>query len=185
MSTKFSKRQSGNYIELTYNSDIESLKYNSSTLCSNEAEVDALIQKINAVESCISEEISKQNLPFKTPFVILTYMNVLSSVSLGIEVRSKLSNEELAEKFVSGYKKMYDEAYSFCLKTIDLYDNGGKNESYTKYWRDYDKHNELVKKFKFELRTFKDSDFTVNLESINQAVKKMLDELIDKNKNNG
>lgn len=179
MNTTFSQKPSGKYIELTYNSNIEkldmSLKFNSSVLCSEQEDADKLIQKIRDLETLISQKTSKENLPFQTPIIILTFMNAIDSIASGLDVRSSLSNEELADRFVNGYKKLYDEAYLFCCKIIKMYDDGEKNESYTKHWRDYDKHNELVSKFKFNLRTFTDSDFKNNLQSLADSAKKLAD----------
>jgi hypothetical protein len=185
MSTVYTKTNTGKYIEVSYSPDIQNLSfkhvYNSKQLCSSEEDADNLIYKLKELEASISLELVNRNLPFKAQLIILTYLNVIDSICSGLDIRSKLSNEELTDIFIRGYQKKYDEALAFCNKTIALYENGGKNESYTKHWRDYDKHNELVEEFQFELKKFGDSDFYINLEKLKKGAENLLELLMKEN----
>ena len=186
MSTVYTKTNTEKYVEVRYSPDIKNLSfkhvYNSTQPCLSEADADNLISKLKELEASISLELVNRNLPFKAQLIILTYLNVIDSICSGLDIRSKLSNEELTDIFIRGYQKKYDEALAFCNKTVAMYENGGKNESYTKHWRDYDKHNELVEEFQFDLKTFGDSDFHINLEKIKNQAEELL-ELLKKENN--
>ena len=186
MSTTYTKKEEGKYIKVTYIPDIENLsfnhKYKSEQLCLSDADADNLISKTKELETSIASEIVKRSLPFKSQLIILTYLNIIDSICSGLDVRSKMTNEELTDLFVNGYQKRYDEALAFCNKTIAMYEESGKNESFTKHWRDYEKHNELVEEYQFDLRKFKDSDFKINLDTIRKQAEDLL-ELLRKENN--
>lgn len=177
METTFERKQSGKHKEITYVTKLNNLthihKYKSSVLCSNEKDVDTLIEKVRGLEESISKKIAKEGYPFKTELIIITYFNVIDSIASGIDIRSKMSNEELADRFVGGYKKMYDEAYLFCCDTIRMYDGGEHKETYTKHWKTYDKHNEFVDEYMFNLRKFKDGDFSINLDTLSKKASEL------------
>lgn len=190
MNTSFTKSQTGKYVDVTYNTHIPNLfmnlRYNAHQSCLSDEDADKFIAKVQEMEKTIAEEMAKQNFSYKVELIILTYMPLIESVSSGFDVRSKLSTQELAKLIVNGYNKKYVEALSFCTDTIKMFDETGKAEGYPKNYKIYDRHNELVEEFQFDLRKIKDSDFDVNLETLNQAASKMLDELIKLNesKNN-
>lgn len=187
MNTSFTKKQLDKYIEVAYVTNVGKLptrcEFNQTQWCLSDQNADKLIDKIKALEITISKEVSEMP-QLKTELIILTYLPVISSIADGLDVRSKLSNEELAENFVSGYLKRYNEAVEFCNKVKVLYEADGKNESYTKYWRDYDKNNELVDEFRLNFKKYGDSDFQINLESMNKKAQELLDELFKENKSN-
>ena len=182
---EFVKQESGKYIEVTYNSLLPKIStkhsFNSSQLYSSEEEADLFIIKAKEIHSLMSDYIIKEKLPFKVDLVMLIYFPVIDSISSGLDIRSKMSSEEIAVLFVNGYKKKYNEALEFCNSVIKRYVDGAYMESYTKHWRDYDKHNELVDEFQLDLRKFEDSDFKINLEILNKKASELIDMLFKKN----
>lgn len=185
MNTSFKKEQLEKYVEVTYQTKIDNLpfrlKHNSSQYCLNESEADNFIDKIKTLEKTISEELSKRNLAYKTEFIILTYMQVIESIANGFDIRKNMSDEELAFAFVNGYHKKYQEALSFCNGIIEMYEKGAKDETFTKHWRDYGKHNELVDEYNLNVRKFKDTDFKTNLETLNKSADELLNMLKELN----
>jgi len=182
--TTYTKEKIEKYTEVTYIPDIEitfNQKYKSKQWCLSDSDADKFISKTKQLEALISSEIVNRNLGFKPQLIMLTWLPIIDSICSGLDVRSKMSNEELINLFINVYQKKYNEAFSFCKETIAMYEESGKNESYTKHWRDYGKHNELVDEYQFDLRKFKDSDFAINLEKIKKDAQELLDLLIKEN----
>lgn len=175
--TTITKEKDGKYIKVRYNSNIEDLsyklKYNASQSCLNDNEANNLIQKVELLELLIDEEQIKIGT-YKTPLIILTYLPLIESVSSGLDIRSKLTNNELAKMITEGYHKKYTDAINFCNNTIVMFDRIGKSEGYSAKYKDYDKHNELVKEFQLELRTFKMDDFDISFKTMNYDLDEIL-----------
>lgn len=85
------------------------------------------------------------------------------------------TEKEMVDRFVSSYDKKYKESLDFCMKMKqDALNNS--NESYNKNWRNYDKSDELVKKYQFNSDLLISSDdFHINLEYLSSKVQEMLD----------
>jgi len=182
--TTYTKEKIKNYIEVTYIPDIEmtfNQKYKTKQWCLSDSDANKFISKTKELEALISYEIVNRNLGFKPQLIIITWLPIIESICSGLDVRSKMSNKELTDLFIDVYQKKYNEAFSFCGKIITMYEESGKNESYTKHWRDYSKHNELVEEYQFDLRKFEDSDFAINLEKINKDAQELLDLLLKEN----
>jgi hypothetical protein len=190
MKDQFSKEvvnsTSRSYISVTFKptTNISSvrLKMNANQWCSDEKSADAFIEKFLAIKIFLHKLKAVKKFPYNIELMLLTYMQVIESISSGIDVRSKLNNGEIANLILDGYEKKFSEANQFCQNTIKIYEDGGKDETYTKHWKDYDKHNELVDEYQFDLRKFKDGDFKTNLESIKNSANELLEMLIAENK---
>lgn len=187
MKKQFTKEATkGTSISVTFfpKSDILSqrLKMNSNQWCLDEQDAEKFIDKTILLHNSITKELANRNLQYNTELVLITYLHVIEAISSGFDIRNKMSNEEIANHIIDGYHKKFTEALQFCEKTIKMYDDGEKNESYPKHWKDYDKHNELVDEYQFGLKKFKDTDFKNNLEEINKKASEFLQQLIEINK---
>ena len=99
MESKFTKKETSKYIEVTYNSTTAlksyRLKYNASLSCSNNDEADIYIKRAENIEKEIIKVIAEKNSSFDVNLIMITYMQVIDSISSGFDIRSKLSDEEL------------------------------------------------------------------------------------------
>ena len=83
--------------------------------------------------------------------------------------------------------KTYNEALAFCSETLEHVEkvNNDEKETYTKDWKRYEKHNDLVKEYKLDIKLIKDGDFKINLASLAKATSEALDwlnKLIDEDR---
>lgn len=180
MRTQFTKKaeDKDKYIRVTYHptSEVKSmkLKMNSTQYCLSDADAEVFIDKTIELKKAIENELTIKNLPYNIDLLILVYLQVIEFISTGSDIRSKLTNEQIAENMVEGYRRKFTESLQFCEKTIKMFEDGECNESYTKHWKDYDKHNELVDEYMFDLRKFKDGDFQTSLDSMNKKASELL-----------
>lgn len=188
METKFTKKDSGKYIEVTYNSTTAlksyRLKYNTSLPCSNNEEADIYIKRAENIEKEILKVIADKKSSFDVNLIMITYMQVIESISSGLDVRSKLSDEELAIRFYDGYETRHNEAVAFCKRIRDMYEGGEHKETYTKHYKDYDKYNELIDEYHLDFKKLGDSDFTINLETLSKKTSDLLEMLKEMNADN-
>lgn len=187
MKERFTKEATASHsISVTYHPkvDIKSqrLIMNANQWCLNESDAEKFIDKAISIYESIDMEMVNRNIPYSVELVFLTYLHVIESISSGFDIRSKMSNDEIVSHIIDGYHKKFTEALQFCEKTFKMYDDGEKNESYTKHWKDYDKHNELVDEYQFNLKKFKDNDFKNNLEEMSKKAGELLQNLIDMHK---
>lgn len=185
MKNQFTQYTKDKYTIVTFNPNTiitsTKLKLNAEHWCITEKDANLFIDKVVCLEKIISNIIYEKKLPYNVELILLTYMKAIESISSGFDIRSKLSNEELALIIFEGYKKEYIKAINFCEKIIKVYNEKQKYDTYTKHWRDYDKHNELVNEYQLNYRTFKDNDFEINLSSLLNSANNFLTELINKN----
>ena len=189
MKTTFDREIKGEYIYLTYNPKIEglssSLDYNATQLFTKEEDINKFVDTVLKLELLIDRELVKNKYSYNRRLIILTYMNAIESISSGLDVRSKLSLSEIAERFVSGYNDKYKEALAFCSETLEHVQKVNDDETYTKDWKRYDKHNDLVKEYKLNHKLIKDEDFKINLAYLAKVTSEALDffnKMIDESK---
>lgn len=178
LETTLTKEQNGKYVNVTYNHNLDkvsfNLKYNATQCCLSETDADTFIERTKQIEAIVEQNNVSQGSIYKTPLIILKYLPVIESISSGIDVRSKMSDESVAKMVFDSYVKKYSEAQTFCNETINMFESTGKKEGYGKRYKDYDKHNELVSEFQLGLRTFKMDDFDTGFHTMNKSLDEIL-----------
>jgi hypothetical protein len=108
-----------------------------------------------------SKLIDNKGYQFNPDMVLLRYLPLIDSYSSGIDIRSKLKPEELADNIVSHYNEKYTEAYEFCSETLKFVEENKDDEeiSYMKDWKRYDKHNSLIREFYLDFKNITSDDF--------------------------
>lgn len=186
VNTSFTKTPADKYLEVSYNTDIGkvclTLEYRATQALTNEENANVFIERAKILENLVLQELIARKLPYKTELIMLTFMDAVESISSGIDVRSKMKNDELAVMFVMGYEKKYNETLTFCNDTIKMFEETGRKESYMKRCKIYDSHNEFVDEFQFNIRKFGMSDFEVSLDTFYNAADNLLQSLIEKQK---
>lgn len=188
METKFTKKPTEKYIEVTYVTNVENLchrlKYNATQPESTEERADNYIAKVHAIEPLVEAENAKRGSICKPELIMLTYLPMINSIASGIDVRSKMSNQEIAEVIVDSYYNRYNNAIGFCKQIMEMYDGGERKEGYTKHWKDYDKYNELIEEYQLEqFNKLTDDSFDISLSSLSKQADAFLKTLIEINKN--
>lgn len=133
---------------------------------------------VREFEEKIQLELKNKGLAIDYRLIITHYLEVIESISSGLDARSKMSKQELAEMFVSSYNSKRNEAIKFCQDTLEFFEENGKKDSYAKHWKRYDKHNKNINKFMLDMRLLTDKDFSLNLDAIRAGAKELLEELI-------
>ena len=188
METKSTKTPTDKYIEVTYITGIEKpcmrLRFNATQPESTEEGADNYIAKVHAIEPLVEAENDKRGSICKPELIMLTYLPMINSIASGIDVRSKKSNQEIAEVIVDSYYNRYNNAINFCKQIMEMYDAGARKEGYGKHWRDYDKYNELIEEYQLEqFNKLTMDSFEINLSSLAKKADALLQALIEKNEN--
>lgn len=173
---KFKKNISGKYTEVSIIHDIKGISsLVGNVYCISDEDADKLINKVNEMNKLINIYLLDNGMQYESLLIILEYFSIIDNIVNGFDIRSKWSVQEMVDRFVSSYDKKYKESLDFCMKMKqDALDNS--NESYNKNWRNYDKSNELVKKYQFNSDLLISSDdFHINLEYLSSKVQEMLD----------
>lgn len=172
----FEKGVNGKYSTLSIKHGIDklpsNLDFNSNVYCINDTEADKLINYSNELNKHIHDTLKVKELSFNPMLILLTYFQAIDSIASGLDVRSNISFSDLAERFVDGYEKSYNEALEFCQKT-KKHASENLNESYMKNWKNYDRANELVKLYQL------DESLLINYDDFNISLKKLLNSGID------
>lgn len=186
MESKFTKKQGDKYLEVTYNHGLElkshRLKFNASQYCTNETDAEVFIKRAESIEKELDKVLLENKSYHNAGRIMLMYMQAIEAIASGIEIRSKLKDDELARRFFEGYNTKHLEAVAFCEKTMEMYNAGGKDEGYSTHWRDYDKLNELIDEYNLGFKKLSMDDFKVSFSSMNDNMSDILQKLIDLNK---
>lgn len=166
----------GNYIQIDYVTNIEiPSTYNKYVWCINVKMARLFINKVKEIETHVKQILIKECFNYDFRLIMTLHLNAIESISSGIDIRSNMSSEDLANRFVYGYDKRYKEAFKICNETIDYVDKIGKFHSYMKDWRRYEKHNNLVNEFKLPCKKLNIQDFLVDeLKSIENSLDNIL-----------
>lgn len=180
---KFEKKQNDDkYVVVTYvhnNNKISSnLKLNAEQWCFSDADADKYIKTATQLEKLIVEELYKRKLNYNSTLIMLRYMQTIENISSGFDIRSNTPLNDLAERFVNSYDEKYNESVKFCAETLEMVRNATDEDTYTKNWKRYDKHNELISEYMLDMKPVKDTDFKINLDSILKSASDLLEELI-------
>lgn len=183
-SFKFSRKLS-KYIQVDYITGLDyvPIGYHKYAWCLDKKRARDFIQCFREIETHVKEIIDDKKLGFDYRIIMYKFLSAIDSISTGLDIRSSLSNLELADRFVSSYENSYKEAFVFCRDTLEHVEFEGKFDSYMKDWKRHDKHNELVREYNLPLKSLNLEDFRVDhLKNALEAVE-ALNKLIDERKN--
>lgn len=185
METSFKVSKKTKYFQIDYVTGLDNVPshYHKYVWCLSKKDARAFIQRVIEIETNIKQILVKDGLPYDYRLIMCLHLNAIENISCGLDIRSKMSNLELADRFVYGYDHRYKEAYTFCKDTLDHVETTGKFDSYMKDWKRHDKHNELVREFNLPLKRLELEDFHVDhVKNMGEALD-MLHKLIDEQKN--
>lgn len=186
MTSKFTQKEEGKYIDVTYNHGLElkchKLKFNASQYCINETHASDFIKRAENIEAEINKILTDKKSSYNVNLIMLTFMQAIESISSGIDVRSKISDAELALRFYDGYNVKHKEASLFCEKIREMYESGEKNEGYSKHWRDYNQYNELIDEYHLDFKKLGLDDFKISFTSMSAKADDILQMFKDLNK---
>lgn len=178
METSFKvSRKLGKYIQVDYVTGLEYIpsRYHKYVWCLDKKHARTFIQRVNEIETHVKEYLANQKMSYDFRLIMCLFLNTIDNIATGLDIRSKMSSLELAERFVFTYDVKYKEAYKFCEDTLNHVETEGKYESYMKDWRRYDQHNDLQKEFLLPLKKLSLEDFRVNeLKNIESSLDEML-----------
>lgn len=184
METKFKISRYKEYIDIKYVTPIKlHMSATDSVFVSSAKEGRKLIQMIRDLENRIRTILNEREIDLDYRLIIVKHFRAIDSIASGIDIRSHMSIEELAERFVDGYKFKYDQVITECEDIFDEFNKVKGNSSYGKNWRVYDKFNDLVGEYKLDYPLIKSSDFEDDeLRNMSKLASEALDALIKKRK---
>ena len=160
METSFKIKKSGKFIDIQY---ITGIKIPMSTydnvLVSSAKEGRKLINFIRNFEDGVRKCLVKEGIDLDYRLIIVKHLGAVDSISSGFDIRSKMSIEELSERFVFGFKRIYDTMLDDVEETFKLFNEVKNNSSYTKNWKRYDKYNEYVRDYDLDYPKISMDDF--------------------------
>jgi hypothetical protein len=185
METSFKASKKTKYFQIDYVTGLEDtpVQYHKHVWCLNKEHAKAFIKRVKEIETHVKEILLKDELSYDFRLIISLHLEAIENISCGLDLRSKMTSEDLADRFVYGYHKKYQEAHTFCKDTLEFFETEGKLYTYCKNWRRYDKHNDLVREFRLPFKKLGWDDFHVDhLKNMAEAMEK-LDELIEERRN--
>lgn len=181
---KFSRKM-GQYIQIDYVTDLKALPWFTYghvwVSTANEGRV--FISMVRKLEEGIKKEIIDKNYDFDFRLVILKYLSVIENIASGLDIRSKLSIQELVEGFSFGYNQKRNEAKEFCEAQIQYAKDNYETETYMKNWRKYDKANSFIREYHLPFKLMEGDFFKSDtLDELLAKTNELLDKLIEKRK---
>jgi len=104
--------------------------------------------KVLELEVEFGNELIKLGLSHNPNKIIRFYLNVIDSISSGLDIRSDMSNQEIAKSFVSGFNNSYNEKLRYCQSIIE----SAKKVPISMYTTTYDNFNEENDMYEFGLK---------------------------------
>ena len=123
MNKNFKASKKGKYIQIEYlgyepaNHYID-LHTHGHMWHSKASESRDFMKKILELEVEFQKELDRRELSHNPKKIIRFYLNVIDGISSGFDVRSSMSNEEIAKAFVNGFDTVYNEGKSKCEAII-------------------------------------------------------------------
>jgi hypothetical protein len=142
-----------------------------------------LIKFIRDFEGGIRKCLVKERIDLDYRLIIVKHLGAVDSIASGIDIRSKMSIEDLSERFVFGFKRIYDTMLDDVEETFKFFNEIKNNSSYMKNWKRYDKYNEYVRDYNLDYPKISMDDFEDDeLRNMSNIASEILDLLIKKNK---
>lgn len=184
METTFKISKAKEYIVIEY---VTGLKVPMSTwtnfLASTAKDARKTIKWIRDMEEGVKKNLVENGFKLDYKLIILKHLTAIDSIASGIDIRSKMSVEELSDRFVYGYKQKYDQAVKTVEETFEIFNEVKGTTSYSKDWRRYEKYNDLVAEFHLDFPKIGMDDFGKDeLKEMSRLANEMLEILIKKNK---
>lgn len=185
METSFKVKKYKQYFDIQYVTGLK-LPYmtEDSFLGSDKQGTRKTINLIRKMEEGIKKVLVSEGLDFDYKFIILKHLNAIDSIASGIDIRSKMSVEELSDRFVWSFKRKYDEVLAEVQGTFDYFNDVKTKSTYLTDWRRYDNYNSLVKSYMLDFPIITSEDFVKDeLTNMSRLATEALDELIAYRKN--
>lgn len=185
METSFKVKKAGKFIDIQY---ITGIKLPMSTydnvLVTSAKEGRKLIKFIRNFEDGVRKCLVKEGIDLDYRLIIVKHLGAVDSISSGFDIRSKMSIEELSERFVFGFKRIYDTMLDDVEETFKFFNEVKNDSSYTKNWKRYDKYNEYVRDYDLDYPKISMDDFNNDeLKNISRLSSEVLELLIKERKN--
>lgn len=178
METSFKvSRKLNKYIQIDYVTglDYTPIHYHKYVWCLNKQIARTFIQRVKEIETHVKEILAKDQMSYDYRLIMSVFLEVIDNIATGLDIRSKMTSLELAERFVFSYDVKYKDAHKFCEDTLAHVEAKGKFGSYMQEWKRYDRHNELVKEFNLPFKQLGLDDFRKNeLKNIEHSLDEML-----------
>jgi hypothetical protein len=184
METSFKVKKYKEYFDIQYVTGLN-LPYmtNDNFLATNKQWAKKTIDLIRKMEEGIKKVLVEEGLNFDYRFITLKHLNAIDSIASGIDIRSKMSIEELSDRFVWSFKKKHDEVLAEVQATFHYFNDVKSKSSYLVDWRRYDRYNGLIKTHMLDFPSIKNDDFAIDeLKNLNKLASEALDSLIEYNK---
>lgn len=184
METSFKIKKAGKFIDIQYITGIKlPISTYDNVLVSSAKEGRKLINFIRNFEDGIRKCLVKEGIDLDYRLIIVKHLGAVDSISSGFDIRSKMSIEELSERFVFGFKRIYDTILDDVEETFKFFNEVKNNSSYTKNWKRYDKYNEYVRDYDLDYPKISMDDFNNDeLKNISKLASEALDLLIKERK---
>lgn len=164
----------GKYYNVKYLSNLPYVPISSydSMLHLNRLSAETFIVAIHSFKNEIEKQLIKYEFEYKVDALIICYLQSIDSYASGIDIRSKMKIEEVAERFVLGYHDKYTKAINFCNETLK-YIADNQDTSYMQNWKRYDEHNMYRRNYYLTVDE-------INMDSFKKNELKTIGELLDK-----
>lgn len=185
MTTTFKVKRYKEYFDIQYVTGLKvPMSVSDNFLASNKQEARKTIEMIRKMEKWILIFLAEKELYFDYRLIVLRYLTAIDSIASGLDIRSKMSTKDLAERFVISYKLDYDEALKEINGTLEYFNQVKNDSTYLRDWRRYDNYNELIRKYMLDYPTIKSDDFKNDeLTNMSRLASEALDSLIAYRKN--
>jgi len=118
-----------------------------------------LVSYVRNLEDEIKKNLELMGYDLDYRLIIAKYIQVIDSIACGLDIRSKMKVQEVAERFVRGFKEKYDEAVKEAEETLAYFNEVKDTKTYIMDWKRYDKYNELVNNFMLKMPKISSDDF--------------------------
>lgn len=154
-----------NTIKVTYNPTTKDLHFRASYIAEQWVQGEEMALRyetlVTELESQISTMMGDMGVTYNVELIMMLYLDVISNIAWGLDIRSNTPIKHLAALFVYGYEKQYKAAEKTCQEILAL-KNANLDKSYGYKWRDYDKYNELISQFKLPMEKITMDDFKIS-----------------------
>lgn len=184
METSFKIKKSGRYIDIKYITGIKiPMNIYDNILVSSAEDGRRLIKFIREFEDGVKKCLVKENISLDYRVIIAKHLLAIDSIASGLDIRSKMTIEELSERFVFSFKRIYDTMLDEVEETFKFFNKVKNDSSYMQNWKQYDKYNEYVKEYCLDYPNISTDDFKDDeLKNMAKLSHDMLELLINKMK---
>lgn len=184
METSFKISKKSKYFQIDYVSGLDYVPFTNGKYiwATRKEQAREFIKRVKEIETFLIKLISDNHVPYDYRLIIHRYLEAIDSISTGLDIRSNMTSEQLAENFYFWYDKKYKEAYNTCKDIHSKYEVSGRFNTYLSNWREYDSYNQMVKEYLLPFELLNESKFKISeLAQMGKLLDKML-KTVKKNK---